>query len=283
MKSTIRSATSALLAVFTLTVPGTAQAHASGGNLEASVTDAEHAGIEAIYQRFVPYTDRGRTEFTMVRQGVTSAESCGFGNGPPGIRKVTPADHFHAINRYRTVIFSVAGSEPPASGLRLVNPRMDSIRLEMKPHPLTREQDTRAPYTPVHGRFNADYWTSVPPELTERVDRNNGSVVWNDYAFAGTASILLIPDLALPIGRSLRDPTPAEVIQREELDPLIATTLTGDGARLYAREHGASPIEVVLEIESVDRTGTDRQVVQKTKARGVSMDRARVRLAFEWA
>ena len=42
-----------------------AQDYGSRGNLGANASMAERAEIEALYERFIPYIDRARTELTM--------------------------------------------------------------------------------------------------------------------------------------------------------------------------------------------------------------------------
>jgi len=102
-----------------------AQDYGSRGNLEASATDAERAEIEALYQRFIPYIDRARTELTMVKETVAYAEARGFREWDPALRGVSPSDRFYAINRDRTMLLWVVGSEPLASRL---SSRADEVR-----------------------------------------------------------------------------------------------------------------------------------------------------------
>ncbi len=93
-----------------------AQDYGSRGNLGATASTAERAEIEALYERFIPYIDRARTELTMVRETVAYAETRGFREWDPAIREVSPGDRFYAVNRDRTMLLWVVGTEPLASG-----------------------------------------------------------------------------------------------------------------------------------------------------------------------
>ena len=64
---------------------------------------------------------------------MTYAEARGFREWDPAIREVNPGDRFYAVNRDRTMLLWVVGTEPLASGMRLINSHIDSVRLELNP------------------------------------------------------------------------------------------------------------------------------------------------------
>ncbi len=248
--------------------------YGSRGNLEANATDAERAAIEAMYRRFVPYIDRARTELAFVRETVAWAEARGFRAWDPAIREVQAGDRFHAVNRDRTMLLWVVGSEPLASGMRLVNSHIDSVRLELKPHPLTRKGDAVAFDTLVHGGLKGYQWVNVPLGLTGRVDRKDGSVVWIDYGFDEDDPVLLIPDLAPHVDRDYRNRTRADAIEREELDPILASAPTGGEDGMDTMERALSLIRDEFGIEPEDWVSSDLQIVPTTPPREIGMDRA---------
>ena len=91
------SRTSPLLSTLLLLAAATAstapaQDYGSRGNLGATATAAERAEMEALYERFVPYIDKARTELTMVRETVAYAEARGFREWDPAIREVHPGE-----------------------------------------------------------------------------------------------------------------------------------------------------------------------------------------------
>ena len=210
----------------------------------------------------------------MMKETVAYAEARGFRAWDPGIRGVNPGDRFHAINRDRTMLLWVVGSEPLASGMRFINSHIDSIRLELKPHPLTRKRDAAALDTLVHGGLKAYQWVNVPLGLTGRVDKMDGSVVWIEYGFDENDPVLLIPDLAPHVDRDFRNRTRAEAIQREELDPLITSAPTGGEDGMDAMERAVALIESEFGIKPEDWISSDIQIVPTTKPREVGMDRA---------
>ena len=263
-----------VLALATFGVSAAGQEYGSRGNLEASATAAERAAIESLYRRFAPYIDRARTELAMVRETVAYAEARGFRAWDPAIREVEPGDRFYAVNRDRTMLLWVVGSEPLASGMRLINSHIDSVRLEMKPHPLAKKEGAVAFDTLVHGGVKAYQWVNVPLGLTGRVDRKDGSVVWIEYGFDESDPVLLIPDLAPHVDRDFRSRTRAEAIGREELDPLIASAPAGGEEGMDVMDRAIALIDAEFGIEPEDWVSSDVQIVPVTKPREVGMDRA---------
>ena len=72
------------------TTAASAQDYGSRGNLGETATTSERAEIEALYERFVPYIDRARTELAMVRETVAYAEARGFIEWDPQVRNPSP-------------------------------------------------------------------------------------------------------------------------------------------------------------------------------------------------
>lgn len=275
-----------LSAAFTTTA-ATAQDYGSRGNLGETATDAERAEIEALYERFIPYIDRARTELAMVRETVTYAEERGFREWDPQVRNPSSGDRFYAVNRDRTMVLWIVGQEPLASGMRLINSHIDSVRLELKPHPLTKKKGVAVLDTLVHGGVKPYQWVNVPLGLTGRVDKKDGSVVWIEYGFDPGDPVLLIPDLAPHVDRDLRSRTRQEAIKREELDPLITsapapggvdsedgTDGTTDAAVADAMDRAVALVQDEFGIEPDDWVSSDIQLVPTTEPREVGLDRA---------
>ena len=110
------SRTSPLLSTLVLLAAATAstapaQDYGSRGNLGATATAAERAEMEALYERFIPYIDKARTEPTMVRETVAYAEARGFRECDPQVRNPSPGDRFYAVNRDRACRTSALLSE----------------------------------------------------------------------------------------------------------------------------------------------------------------------------
>ena len=76
------------------------------------------------------------------------------------------------------MVLWVVGKQPLSEGMQLINSHIDSVRLELKPHPLRERGGAITLETLVHGGLKAHQWTNVPLALTGRIDKKDGTTVW---------------------------------------------------------------------------------------------------------
>ncbi len=181
------------------------------------MSEEERQEVDALAERFKVMIGDARSELLMVKETIRHAEARGFRawDAAGQSSRPSPGDKFYAVNRDRSMVLWVVGKEPLANGMRLVNSHIDSIRLELKPHPLREQNGTVTLDTLVHGGLKAYQWTNVPLAMTGRIDLKNGETVWLDLGMKQDDPILLIPDLAPHVDRDYRDRTRAEAIERE--------------------------------------------------------------------
>ena len=275
----LRPALAALAACATLAAaaPGLVgaapqQEYGSAGNVWAQLSEAERAEVEQLAGRFKQMIGAARSELMMVREAVRWAEARGFRRWDPAAGKPSPGDRFYAVNRDRTIVLWVVGSEPLSSGMRLINSHIDSVRLETKPHPLRRRGQTATLDTLAHGGIKGYQWVNVPLALTGRVDRKDGSTVWIEVGLKPDDPVLIVPDLAPHVDRDFRNRTRAGAILTEELDPVLVGSPGGglsdpvDYAEAILRERYG--------IEPDDLISADLQLVPATPPRDVGLDRS---------
>lgn len=254
-----------------------AQDYGSRGNLWQALSEEERQEVDDVAERFKVLIGAARSELLMVQETIRHAEARGFRawdaagqSSPP-----SPGDKFYAVNRDRSIVLWVVGKEPLAEGMRLVNSHIDSIRLELKPHPLREQNGTVTLDTLVHGGLKAYQWTNVPLAMTGRIDLKNGETIWLDLGLKDDDPILLIPDLAPHVDRDYRDRTRADAIEREELDPvLISAPPTEDSGRSSLMEQALYLLNERYGIDADDWMSADIQIVPATPPRDVGLDRA---------
>ena len=252
--------------------------YGSRGNLWADWTQEERLEAMELGERFKVMIGAARSELMMVKEAVRHAEARGFvawdlaqgTQSPP-----SPGDKFYAVNRDRTIVLWIVGQEPLASGMRLVNSHIDSVRLETKPHPLREQNGAVLMDTLVHGGVKGYQWTNVPLAITGRVDKKDGTTVWLEIGLDDDDPIFLVPDLAPHVDRDYRDRTRAEAIEREELDPVIASAPPAEGSdRETVLDETLHLLQEQYGIERDDWISADIQIVPATAPRDVGLDRA---------
>jgi len=253
------------------------QDYGSRGNLWKSMSVDEQQEADGLAERFKVMIGAARSELMMVRETIEHAEARGFRVWDPSSSAPSPGDKFYAVNRDRSIVLWIVGQEPLSAGMRLVNSHIDSIRLELKPHPLKERNGTVTFDTLVHGGLKAYQWVNVPLALTGRVDLKDGRQVWLEIGLDDDDPILLIPDLAPHVDRDYRTRTRADAIEREELDPvLISAPPTADSGRSTLLEQAHHLIREEYGIEPDDWISADIQIVPATAPRDVGLDRALV-------
>lgn len=245
--------------------------YGSHGNVWAGLGAEQRAEVEAFAGRFVEMIDVARSEAMMVRESVRWAEARGFREWNASVDP-QPGDRFYAVNRGRTIVLWVQGREPMTAGMRLINSHIDSVRLELKPHPLRERPGVVTLDTLQHGGLKEYQWVNVPLAITGRVDRKDGSTVWIEIGLKDDDPVLLVPDLAPHVDRDYRNRTRDEAIGAEELDPILLGSDDGSGRSLV--QQAEAMIRDRYGIEPDDWVSSDVQIVPATRPRDIGLDRS---------
>jgi len=227
---------------------------------------------------FKVFLGKAKSEMQFVREAVRVAESNGFRKwDPKAAAGLKPGTRWYAVNRDRTIVLFVVGTEPMENGFRIVNTHIDSPPIEFKTKPFRESQQAVLIDTQVHGSIKNYQWANVPLAITGRVDKADGTTVWLEVGNDPGDPVLLISDLAPHVDRDFRGRTQQDVIRTEELDPIIATmppdaaagqrTVTDRLLAILREKHGITPRDLL---------SADIQIVPATAPRDVGLDRALV-------
>jgi aspartyl aminopeptidase len=179
---------------------------------------------------------------------------------------VRAGSRWYAVNRDRTIAAFVIGTEPLARGGRIINTHNDSVRLELRPRPFRDSFDIALLDTTTHGSLKNYQWVNRPLAVIGRVTRSDGTHVLIDIGHDASDPVLVIADLAPHVDRDYLERKNREVIQTEELDPILA--MTRDAAAkalkekygLTAEDFLSADLQIVPAQPPVD-VGLDRQLV----------------------
>jgi aspartyl aminopeptidase len=196
------------------------------GPVWPKLTTAQQGEVMRFGDDFKQFIGRAKSELTFVREAIALVEANGFKRWPakPAKADTQPGSRWYAVNRDRTIVAFVVGAQPLASGARIVNTHNDSVRLELKPKPLRESFDISLLDTTTHGGLKNYQWVNRPLALIGRVTKTDGSTVSIDIGHAAADPVLLIADLAPHVDQDFRERKNRDVIQTEELDPILALT-----------------------------------------------------------
>src|SRR3954469_12786567 len=255
-------------AVLSCASPSRAQDAPQPGPVWPKLTQPQRDEVMRFGDDFKRFIGRAKSETTFVREVTALVEGSGFKPWPaaPAKADVRPGSRWYAINRERTIVAFVIGTEPLAAGARIVNTHNDSVRLELKPKPFRDSFDISLLDTSTHGTLKNYQWVNRPLALIGRVAKLDGTTVSIDIGQDPADPVLMITDLAPHVDQDFRERRNRDVIQTEELDPILA--LTRDAAAkalkdkygLTADDFLSADLQIVPSQMPVD-VGLDRQLV----------------------
>jgi aspartyl aminopeptidase len=232
------------------------------------LTAAQQADVMRFGEDFKQFIGRAKSSMTFVREVAQFVEGHGFKPWPrmPARSDVAPGTRWYAVNRGRTIVAFVVGTAPMANGARIVNTHNDSVHLTLKPRPFRDSFDIVLLDTAVHGGIKNYQWVNRPLALIGRVDKVDGTTVLVDIGHAPGDPVLIIPDLAPHVDQDFRERTSRNVIQTEELDPILALTAEAAASALkekygLAREDFLSADLQIVPAQMPVDVGLDRQLV----------------------
>ena len=214
-----------------------AQALAQMGPVWPKLSAAERDQVMRYGDDFKQFMGRAKSAQTFVREARALVEAAGFKPWPasPSRADAVRGSRWYAVNRDRTIVAFVIGTDPLSSGARIVNTHNDSVHLTLKPKPFRESFDIQLLDTVVHGGMKNYQWVNRPLALIGRVHKADGTVVTVDIGHAPGDPVLMVADLAPHVDADFRARTNRDVIQAEELDPILALTADAAAEALKAK------------------------------------------------
>ncbi len=136
------------------------------------LSEGEREETHSLGERYKRFLTRAKTEREAVEEIVAFARDKGFvdmdaapGNGAG----------LFAVNKRKSVILAVPGTEPPEAGMRIIGSHVDCPRLDLKQNPLY--EDTHLAYLKTHyyGGIKKYQWVARPLALHGKVVLKDGS------------------------------------------------------------------------------------------------------------
>jgi aspartyl aminopeptidase len=182
----------------------------------------EHASEYKVFMR------EAKTELHFVREALRILREAGFTELDEA-SQWTPGARFYDVNRDRALSVIVAGRRDAREGFRVVGAHIDSPRLELKARPLYEKEEFALFQTNYHGGIKTYQWTNLPLALMGRVDLKDGNTVWISIGNRPEEPTFVIADLSPHIDADLRERKYRDVIEHEELDPLVGHIPAAEG------------------------------------------------------
>jgi len=270
----------ALVVLAIVLVAATANAQDVGfASAWPELTAADRDQVMKFAEDFKDFMGRAKSEMFFVREGTKFIESKGFKkwDSKTPLADLKPGSRWYAINRDRTLVAFIIGTEPIENGLRIVNTHIDSVRIEFKTKPFRESQQIALIDTQQHGGLKNYQWVNVPLAIIGRVDKADGTTVWIDIGNKTDDPVLLITDLAPHVDKDFRSRLQPDVIKAEEMDPIIASLPPDSAAgQKTVLDRLMAILNEKYGLTAKDFLSADLQIVPATMPRDVGLDRALV-------
>jgi len=186
------------------------------------ITETQRREVFVFNDGYKDYLQKAKTELSSTREVIRLARAAGFSEyaTPEQIR---PGAKLIFNNRGRAVALVVVGRETVLDGSRVVGTHHDSPRIDVKARPAYESHGFVLFKTIYHGGIKKYQWVNIPLALDGRVDLKDGTTVLVEMGKDSSDPIFVIPDVAPHSDAPFRSRTYTNVIEGEELTPIVGS------------------------------------------------------------
>jgi aspartyl aminopeptidase len=166
------------------------------------------------------FGDNYRTFLSQVKTEREAVEWIVKNASKKGFKKFTNknAKKFYMVNRNKSVALAVIGKKPASEGIRIVISHIDSPRLDLKPNPISEEEEISFLRTHYYGGIKKYQWTSIPLSLHGIIIDGNGKKIKINIGDNPQDPVFTVADLLPHLSHKEQDKkTIQEAIEGEKL------------------------------------------------------------------
>ncbi|WP_339864452.1 hypothetical protein [Paremcibacter congregatus] len=220
------------------------------------------------YKKFIA---KAVTELTYVDEARRFAKAKGF-KKLTDKSPMTPGARYYDVNRDRAITFLVIGEDALTTGLHVIGAHIDSPRLELKGRPLDSSGDFALFQTNFHGGIKNYQWTNIPLALVGRVDKKDGTTVKINVGLNPEDPVFMIPDLSPHTDRGYGNKKVADIIKKEDLDPVVGHIPDGSGSDAI-KQGVFNHLKATYGITPADLVSAELSLVPASPPRDLGFDR----------
>lgn len=236
-------------------------------------TDIDKEIVFKFSEGYKDFLTQCKTERESVDEAVRLAEECGF-VPLESLSELREGDKVYAVNKLRSVMLAVIGSENISEGVNIVGAHIDAPRLDLKPNPLYEDGELAYFKTHYYGGIKKYQWTAVPLALHGVVIKKDGEPVDVRIGDENDDVTFVITDLLPHLAMEQMKKTASQIIEGEQLNLLIGS-IPADGEEKDAvKENILSLLNEKYGICEEDFLSAELQIVPAANAKDVGFDRS---------
>ena len=236
-------------------------------------TDIDKEIVFKFSEGYKDFLTQCKTERESVDEAVRLAQECGF-VPLESLSELHEGDKVYAVNKLRSVMLAVIGSENISDGVNIVGAHIDAPRLDLKPNPLYEDGELAYFKTHYYGGIKKYQWTAVPLALHGVVIKKDGEPVDVRIGDENDDVTFVITDLLPHLAMEQMKKTASQIIEGEQLNLLIGS-IPADGEEKDAvKENILSLLNEKYGICEEDFLSAELQIVPAANAKDVGFDRS---------
>ena len=214
-----------------------------------------------------------KTERESVAETVRLAEECGF-KPIDSFDTLKEGDKVYAVNKLRSVMLAVIGSEKMTDGVNIVGAHIDAPRLDLKPNPLYEDGEMAFLKTHYYGGIKKYQWSAIPLALHGVVIKKDGETVNIRIGDENDDVTFVITDLLPHLAQEQMKKSASEIIEGEQLNILIGAMPSHDEEKEAVKENILAILNEKYGICEEDFLSAELQIVPAVNAKDVGFDRS---------
>ena len=183
----------------------------------------------AYCEGYKAFLNAAKTEREAVEWAVREAEANGFVPYDPTV-SCKPGDRVYRVNRGKSVMLAVIGTDAPEAGFSIVVSHIDSPRLDLKQRPLYETAGISYFKTHYYGGIKKYQWTALPLALHGTVMTESGGRVDVRVGEAEGEPVFFISDLMPHIAKDQYEKKLGDAISGEGLNIINGSLPLGEGS-----------------------------------------------------
>ena len=183
----------------------------------------------AYCEGYKAFLNAAKTEREAVEWAVREAEANGFVPYDPTV-SCKPGDRVYRVNRGKSVMLAVIGTDAPEAGFSIVVSHIDSPRLDLKQRPLYETAGISYFKTHYYGGIKKYQWTALPLALHGTVMTESGGRVDVRVGEAEGEPVFFISDLMPHIAKDQYEKKLGNAISGEGLNIINGSLPLGEGS-----------------------------------------------------
>lgn len=238
-------------------------------------SEKDIANATAFCEDYKQFLDSVKTEREATSEIVNLAKKHGFSAFDCN-KKYSAGDKIYAINRNKSVILAIIGTENLDKGVNILASHIDAPRLDLKPCPLYESEELAFFKTHYYGGIKKYQWSTVPMALHGIVVKKSGETINISIGEKDCEPKFCVTDLLIHLSREILEKKASKVVEAEKLNLLIGSKPFDKDVSDAVKLNVLNLLNEKYGISEEDFISAEIEVVPSVKACDIGFDRSMV-------